>query len=133
MKTFLKKKKIALALLLVSTVILLNSCHKEGIGGNASISGLVKHHEALIPNATVYIKYGVKEFPGTDVSVYDASVRADANAHYEFLSLYKGDYFIYGVGIDVNGGVANSFPVTGGISTKIKNNKAYTIDVPVTE
>lgn len=133
MKTFLNFRKIFFALLLAITSMLLNSCHKEGIGGKASISGLVKHHDALIPNATVYIKYGATEFPGVDVSIYDESVIADAKANYEFVNLYKGDYFIYGVGIDVNGGVANSFPVTGGISTKIKHNKAYNIDVPVTE
>ncbi|MEO6901620.1 MAG: hypothetical protein ABI315_00525 [Bacteroidia bacterium] len=133
MKILLNLKKILFVFLLAITSMLLNSCHKEGLGGNASISGLVKHHDALIPNATVYIKYGVTEFPGTDVSVYDASVVADTKANYEFVSLYKGDYFIYGVGIDVNGGVSNSFPVTGGISIKIKHNKAYSIDVPVTE
>ena len=110
--------------------LLLLSCHKEGPGGKAAIQGLVKHHSQLIPGAVVYIKYGVKESPGSNVTYYDANVTADANAHYTFPDLKYGDYYLFGVGFDsvivqaVNGGV----PVE--IKTKTET---VEMDVPVTE
>jgi len=99
-----------------------SACHKAGPGGNSSVSGTVKHHSLPIPNCIVYIKYGATEFPGTDVSIYDNHVTADANAHYEFTSLYKGNYFLYGVGFD------NTImqTVTGGIGIKLKKNEKAT-------
>jgi hypothetical protein len=124
----MSKKTLMIGLLLIS-VLIISSCHKEGEGGKSSVSGNVKHHSKLIPNAVVYIKYGAKEFPGTDVSKYDASVTADSNAHYEFKSLYKGDYYLYGVGYDN----AIMEPVTGGIGIELKLNKHLDADVPVTE
>ena len=105
------------------------SCYKEGTGGKSSVSGTVYHHTRPIPSCVVYIKYGATEFPGTDVSVYDASVAVDANAHYEFAGLRKGDYFLYGVGYDN----AGPYTVTGGVGVKLKYNKSTTTDVPVTE
>lgn len=108
-----------------------SACKKEGTGGKSSVTGNVKHHTTLIPNAIVYIKYGATEFPGTDVSVYDDKVTADANAHYEFSGLQKGDYYLYGVGIDGIG--TTTYPVVGGIAIKLRRNEALTSDVPVTE
>ena len=116
---------ICLTILLATTT----SCHKEGTGGKSSISGYVKHHTQLIPNATVYIKYGATEFPGTNTANYDASVTTGTDAHYEFKDLRKGDYYLYGAGYDNT----MALPVTGGVAVKIKYNKATTIDVPVTE
>ena len=106
-----------------------SACKKEGTGGKSSVTGNVKHHTKLIPNAIVYIKYGATEFPGTDVSLYDDKVTADANAHYEFSGLQKGDYYLYGVGYDD----AILEQVSGGISIKLRRNEALTSDVPVTE
>ena len=115
----------------VMVVFTLSSCKKEGTGGKSSVSGNVKHHQKIIPNAEVYIKYGATEFPGTDLSKYDAHTTADTNSHYEFKDLQRGDYYLYGVGTDGIG--ASSFIVAGGISIKLKYNKASTTDVPVTE
>ena len=127
MKTILKHTAIfCIALMAIFTI---SSCKKEGTGGKSSVSGNVKHHSKLIPNAEVYIKYGATEFPGTDLSKYDAHTTADTNAHYEFKDLQRGDYYLYGVGTDL----AGPFPVTGGISVKLKYNKSSTTDVPVTE
>ena len=110
--------------------LVLFSCGKEGPGGKASINGYVKHHAKAIPGAIVYIKYGVKESPGTNVTYYDANVKADAQAHYEFVNLKSGNYYLYGVGYDS----AIVAPVTGGIPVQIKkNNAVVTTDVPVTE
>ncbi len=121
--------KTLLKVICFVVVITFFSCHKEGTGGKSSVSGTVKHHSAPIPNCRVYIKYGATEFPGTDVSKYDASVTADAAAHYEFKDLEPGDYFLYGVGYDPTG----PYDVTGGIHVKLKRNKALASDVPVTE
>lgn len=117
-------KSFALLMLFTFT-----SCRKEGTGGKSSVSGTVKHHNTLIPNAIVYIKYGATEFPGTNTTVYDASITADAKAHYEFKDLRKGDYFLYGVGHDVN----ISEIVLGGIGVKLKYNQETITDIPVTE
>lgn len=129
MKTIFQFNKAALLILSAIMAFTFTSCHKEGTGGHSSVSGNVKHHTKLIPNAVVYIKYGATEFPGTDVSLYDDHVTSDANAHYEIKGLRKGDYYLYGVGYDN----ALMLQVTGGIGIKLKYNKASVNDVPVTE
>ena len=129
MKISFTPYKIFLSCLFVIVIITTNSCYKEGTGGKSSIAGTVYHHDRPIPNCVVYIKYGAVEFPGTDVSKYDASVTADASAHYEFHDLRRGDYYLYGVGFDN----AGPFPVSGGIGIKLKYNKTLNTDVPVTE
>lgn len=115
------------ALLLVCNTVV--SCKKEGLGGKCSLSGTVKHHAFPIPNATVYIKYGAIEFPGNDVTQYDASFTTDATAHYEFKDLQKGNYYLYGVGYDS----AYMQAVVGGVYIKLRQREAKTSDVPVTE
>lgn len=115
--------------LIILFAIAFTSCHKEGTGGKSSVSGTVRHHAAAIPACVIYIKYGATEFPGTDVSKYDAHTTADASAHYEFTGLQKGNYYLYGVGYDA----AGPYPVTGGIGIKLKKGQSLTTDVPVTE
>lgn len=120
-------KKLILTSIVAITML---SCSKEGPGGKAAIHGTVKHHSAPIPGAVVYIKYGATESPGTDITYYDASVTADANAHYEFPDLKKGDYYLFGVGFDS----AIVQTVIGGIPVEIKTKtETVTADVPVTE
>jgi hypothetical protein len=115
---------LVLPLLFIAT-----ACHKEGIGGKSSLSGIVNHHEKPIPNSIVYIKYGATDFPGTNVNTYDDHTTADANAKYEFKNLRMGNYYLYGVGWDNS----ISSTVTGGVGIKLKYNKSYTLDVPVIE
>lgn len=110
-------------------ITLASGCKKEGIGGDSSIHVLVKHHEALIPHAKVYIKYGANEFPGATLTNYDDSLQTDAAAHGHFDELVKGDYFLYGVGYDS----AISEAVTGGIAVKLSKGTELDLDVPVTE
>ena len=129
MKLFLNINNILLISILLLTSITFYSCHKAGTGGKSSVNGTVYHHSKPIPGAIVYIKYGATEFPGADVSVYDNHITADANAHYEFTGLRKGNYFLYGVGYD-NAIFAS---VTGGIGIQLKNNQTLNTDVPVTE
>lgn len=126
---FLKFYKTALISISVFSVFAFGSCYKEGNGGKSGVNGNVSHHGHLVANAIVYIKYDAVEFPGADVSKYNASVTADANGHYEFKDLRKGVYYLYAVGYD------NSImeTVTGGTGIKLKYNKATSSDIPVLE
>lgn len=116
-------------LIVVGISVFAVACKKEGTGGKSSVSGAVKHHATTVPNAIVYIKYGATEFPGTDVSKYDASTVATASAHYEFKELQKGDYYLYATGYDST----IQHQVAGGVGVVLKKNEAKTSDVPVTE
>ena len=109
---------------------LLFSCTKPGTGGKGSIKGAVKHHDKPIPGSVVYIKYGAKESPGTDVTYYDESANTDANANYEFPDLKKGAYYLFAIGFDT----AIGKPVSGGVPVVIKS-KTETVEsnVLVTE
>lgn len=113
-------------------LLFLYSCKKEGPGGDSSISFFVKHHNEIIPGATVYIKYGAKEFPGADLSKYDDFITTDYAGHHKgrshFDGLRKGDYFLYAVGYD------STMAVAGGIPVKIKTNgETVEATVQVTE
>jgi hypothetical protein len=127
-------KNIKSALYLLLFVIIISACTKAGTGGNNTLYAYPFHHAKPIPNATIYIKYGAKTFPGTDVSAYDdnkvAMVYAGENPHAIFTGLNKGYYFLYGVGFDS----ALGLPVTGGIPMQITKKSGETdIDVPITE
>ncbi|MES2592693.1 MAG: hypothetical protein V4608_12480 [Bacteroidota bacterium] len=115
--------------LLCFCILVFSSCTKEGPGGKSAVNGYVSHHNHKIANAVVYIKYDATEFPGADVSVYDASVTADATGYYLIKDLEKGNYYLYGAGYD-NAILEN---VVGGIGVKLKRNKTTTTDIPVTE
>jgi hypothetical protein len=128
MKTVLNFYKLLLIVGTTIAVIIFDAC-KAGPGGKSSVSGTVYHHTRPITTCIVYIKYGATEFPGTDVSTYDASVKPDAKAHYEFDNLRMGNYFLYGVGYDS----VVMAPVSGGVGIKLKYDKASTTDVPITE
>ena len=125
----MKRTIKTLLILLLPILFITSACHKEGIGGKSTIGGTVNHHSKPIPNSVVYIKYGATDFPGTDITTYDNHTTADANAHYQFDDLRMGNYYLYGVGWDNS----ISSTVTGGVGIKIKYNKSYTQDVPVTE
>lgn len=129
MRSFSKIYKITLISISVISMLAFSACYKEGRGGKSIVNGYVSHHGHKVGNSTVYIKYDAVEFPGTDVSKYNASVTADANGRYEFKDLRKGVYYLYGVGYDN----AIQEIVSGGTGVKLKYNKAATTDIPVTE
>lgn len=125
----MKSIKVTILLALVLTLGF-TSCKKNGTGGDATITMTVKHHDLIIPDATIYIKYDAKEFPGEDVSKYDNSVKADGNGYAKFEGLLKGDYYLYGVGYDSN----ISETVKGGLGVEIsKRSQIKEVIVPVTE
>lgn len=123
-------KKIVSLVLIVSIVSIFSSCKKNQTGGKASLKGTVKHHEKPIPDAFVYIKFNSTEFPGSDYKKYDTYVEADANGNYS-IPLYKGSYYIYAVGRDLD--IPSPFEVKGGFSFSIRNKENLVKDIAVTE
>lgn len=118
-------------LIIISFCFLFFTCKKNKLGGSAEVTGVVKHHSKIIGNATVYIKLKAKEFPGEDVNNYDDKVTADANGNFKF-TMYKGNYYIYAVGVD-NQVIINNGKVIGGVPVNLRNNEKISIIVPVTE
>ena len=107
---------------------------KNGTGGENTIVAYPKHHGLIIPNATVFIKYGATELPGVNASDFDDSKVAvkegSGNAHVHFEGLLKGDYYLYSVGFDST--INES--VSGGIAVKITSKSGeQEVDVPVVE
>lgn len=116
----------------VIAIVAMASCKKEGTGGEATVATIVSHHSKVIPMATVYVKYGTKDFPGDDVSKYDDSKVCDKEGHVHFKGLQKGDYYFYGVGYDSS----ISAIVKGGVPLKItrkQRKEEIELGVPVTE
>lgn len=118
-------------LVFISLISIL-SCRKEetlaGKGGNATLTITPQHHGLNIANSKVYIKYNAKNTP----SFYDDSVQTSMQNGIPtavFTQLTKGDYYIYGIGIDTS--IMQS--VKGGIPYTIENETAQTIYLPVTE
>ncbi len=115
---------------LISLCVYSSSCTKEGPRGKALIKGYVKHHSTLIPGATVYIKYGTKDFPGSNTQYYNSSTVCNSNAYFEFKDMQKGNYYLFGIGFD------STFvkDVSGGLPIELKT-KTQTLEtvVAVTE
>ena len=106
------------------------ACKKNQLNGDASIKGRVAHHSKAIANASVFIKFDAKEFPGADTTIYDAKVRADANGNYS-ISCYKGDYYLYAFGNDYS--IVPPYHVNGGAPAKVRKNEDLVVDLAVTE
>jgi hypothetical protein len=124
--------KTTIQLLLLVSMLGLYSCKKNDTGGDATVAAITKHHDRKIPYSTVYIKYGAEDFPGEDISQYDAFQQTDAEGHTHFENLRYGHYYFYATGYD---SVAQA-PVKGGIGLKIKwseRKEEIELDVPITE
>ncbi|MBX3164663.1 MAG: hypothetical protein KF900_09280 [Bacteroidetes bacterium] len=126
----LKTKSITMKLCVLCVLILFSSCKKNQLGGKSVIQGKVIHHSKRIANATVFIKYNAKEFPGTDTTLYDDKVRADKDGNYT-MKCYKGNYYLFGFGRD--SAIAAPYIVIGGTPVHIRHNETLDIDVAVTE
>ncbi len=86
-------------LLTLMLMLLIGGCKKEGLGGDASITGSVRVEKW---NSTFTQKIG--EYPGRDIYMYivygehdgyDKRIKTDYNGRYEFPYLYKGNYTVY--------------------------------------
>ena len=105
------------------------ACKKNQLNGDSLITGTVAHHSKPIPNATVYVKFGAKEFPGRDSSVYDAHVKADAMGVYS-VTCYRGNYYLFATGVDMQ---AQPLYVNGGVPVRVRSNEDVKAEVAVTE
>ncbi len=88
------------------------------------------HHSKAIANATVFIKFKVKEFPGEDTTAYDTKVRADVNGNFT-IKCYKGDYYLYGIGYDF--AILPPYRVVGGFHIRMRYKEKVETIVAVTE
>ena len=123
-------KKEILLTAVIGVGLIFSACTQEGIGGEASIKGHVKHHDEPIPNAKVYIKYGANELPGTQASDYDDEIQASSgDGYFEFKNLERGSYYLYSIGYDSM--IFDS--VFGGISVQLKRGEDFDTAIPVTE
>ena len=119
--------KIIIVLILLFSI---GACKKNQTGGKGSLKGTVKHHDKPIADAYVYIKFNSSEFPGDNYKSYDTYVQADANGNYS-ISFYKGTYYVYAVGRDLD--IPSPYEVKGGMSVSLKNKENQVKDIAVTE
>lgn len=116
--------------LLLLLVIFSTACTREGFDGDSNVTGTVAHHGLAIGEASIFIKFGAKELPGTLVSDFDASTVADSKGVFKFENLKKGEYYLYGIGTDT----AINETVRGGRAFVIEEKgQDLTVDVAVTE
>lgn len=118
-------------IIVTTLIIILSGCAKNaGTGGNNTIIATAKHHGLIIPEATIYIKYNSKDFPGENTSVYDDFKTAGKDGKVTFEGLKRGDYYLYGIGYDSS----IKQTVVGGIPIQLLQKAGEKlIDVPVTE
>jgi hypothetical protein len=130
LQRFIYNKKV-IFLLTFFLILCFFSCKKDQLGGKSKVKGIVAHHGSSIEEATVYIKFNATEFPGEDVGVYDEHVRANSNGYYEISNFYKGNYYLYAVGIDST--IPAPYIVKGGIAVKLRSKEELDMDIAVTE
>jgi hypothetical protein len=126
-------------LILLSISLILASCKpkndcKAGSGGNLVIKASTVHHTRLVPGCTVYVKYNANEFPGTDFSVYEVTVKAKNDESFVTIPGLKcGNYDLYAQGIDSLLSPVN-WIVKGGIPFSTSQDKdTISISIPITE
>ncbi len=123
--------KRIIILLLTFGFIAFTGCKKNDLGGKSGVSGNVLHHGKPIANAVIYIKFNAKDFPGTDLTVYDTKISANMNGYFEIFNLYKGDYYFYAVGEDP--AISAPFIVVGGAAISLKSRERKDSDIAVGE
>lgn len=125
----MKNFGLLFAAVVLSTVLF--SCSRPGTGGDNILVVFPKHHGQSIKGATVYLRFGAKDFPGSAPTDYDMTVVGEANEeHVHVENLRKGEYYIYSIGYDST----ISAVVTGGQAFKITSKSGeHDVDVAVTE
>jgi hypothetical protein len=110
--------------------VLIVSCKKNALDGNAVIEGRVVHHSKVITNCSVFMKFDASDMPGEDTALYDAKVRVDKDGYFKF-NPYKGKYYLYASGIDP--GIASPYVVVGGQSVKLRSKETVSLTLYVSE
>lgn len=111
--------------------VLIFACKKNQLGGKSKVSGEIKHHSKLIPDADVYIKFNATDFPGEDLSVYDTHIKANDKGYYEITNFYKGNYYLFAVGKDYS--IPPPYKVIGGIAVKLRDKEELIRNIAITE
>lgn len=118
--------------------LVLASCSKEGLGGDATLLVTPEHHGDPVPSTaaypdTVFIKFNAKEVPENPTQDYDAMfVGQPGDTHIHCSGLKWGDYSVYVAGYDI----AYSDRVVGGLHIKIKRkerDQEIALTIPVSE
>jgi hypothetical protein len=127
-------RNIGKLLLIVLIVVSIFSCKKKpsaGLGGNASLKLVAKHHGLVIDSCTFYIAFNKQDAPsegGYDLTQV-ATTESIGNSFALIENLKKGDYYILCRGWDPS----ISEEVKGGVPYKITDEILQTITVSVTE
>jgi hypothetical protein len=131
-------KPITKTILSAFLIFSIAACKKAGLGGDAILSVTLNHHGTIIKNHvgypdTVFVKFNADELPGTNPSDFDTYFIGEVGEnHVHCNGLKKGNYFLFGTGIDSSG----PYRVTGGQAIKIKNRDKdgeIAVDLSVTE
>ena len=113
--------------------IALWSCRKDDTvdpSGNIVWTVQVRHHAQIVPDARVWIKSGVTQFPGQDTGVYEYGLNCDAVGEVSFTELLPGAYYLYCEG---NDGVDDVIGALGQPLADTSSGKVVTSVLLVTE
>lgn len=94
------KKLLLVALLTIANLVSCKKQEGEVITPNFKLQVQAMHHTWGVGGIMMYIKYNQSTFPGTDVRLYDDSVKTDPNGTAIFEHLSYGDYYVYAYGYD---------------------------------
>jgi hypothetical protein len=133
--------KRILFLILVALVFSL-SCKKENetstnsqgngvVKGNIAVVVTAMHHSWSVSNIRVFMKKDVTSWPGRDTTLYTWKATTDASGSVTFRDLFKGNYYIYATGYDINFGanVIGYMPINLNDTTAAGNEAYYTLMV----
>ncbi|MEM6966815.1 MAG: hypothetical protein AAF573_18770 [Bacteroidota bacterium] len=111
-------------LTIFSCLVIFATCRKPE-GKFTQICVDVKHHEAFMPNTTVYMKYNDTVFPGyklDELDIFDASFQVDENGYGCFKNLPLGNHWLVAHGIDEDWG-PDGAPIRGSIRISLDINR----------
>lgn len=122
------KKPILVSAALLAAAMQLTSCSDRMAVSPAILDVTPRHHERLIEDCTIYIKYGTSDKP----EVFDDSAKCEMTggvpvAHFQYLK--TGVYYVFGQGFDPQAGE----DVQGGAPVKIHVNGKFTYNLAVSE
>lgn len=113
---------------LLSSFLVLFSCQKEGQTGEHAVIVTPVFENAPVRGATVMVRFGASDFPGSSPSDYDLTVQADSiSSEIKVEKLRKGDYYFYCFGSDS----LQTKTVSGGSHLKIREKTGETV-LPIT-
>ena len=81
--------------------LVLISCSSIGSSPRTQACFTTQHHEKIIPNIEVYVKFNTTEFPGyVDLDQFHMQLTSDANGRVCFNDIPLGNHWFVGIGYD---------------------------------